>query len=152
MVYTWYNTFILNLFLGLHNMSSINGYLSNVRFFVCCVAMPHGGISVLQPGIEPGPRQWKHRILTTSPPGSSLLLGFIPLQIQISSSSFGGFIPFFVHFVFFFITFPFPTNYLSIPPPLMFPTQILSRPCLNVFSEWNFWHPYQKWLFAVWPL
>ena len=42
MVYTWYNTFSLNLFLGLHNMSSINSYLSNVRFFVCFVAMPHG--------------------------------------------------------------------------------------------------------------
>ena len=33
-----------------------------------CVAY---GISVPQPGIEPGPRQWKRRILTTRPPGNS---------------------------------------------------------------------------------
>ena len=30
------------------------------------------GISVSQPGIEPGPRQWKPGILTTRPPGNSL--------------------------------------------------------------------------------
>ena len=85
------------------------------------------GISVLQPGIEPGPRQWKHRILTTSPPGNSLMLGlslfkfkFLPALLMDSSHLF-------VHFVFFFITFPFPRNSLSIPPPPPFPIQILSE-------------------------
>ena len=29
------------------------------------------GILVPQPWIEPGPRQWKHRVLTTGPPGNS---------------------------------------------------------------------------------
>ena len=34
------------------------------------------GISVPRPGIEPGPRQWKPRILTTRPPGNSFVLLF----------------------------------------------------------------------------
>ena len=42
--------------------------------FVCffwprCVACR---ILLPLPGIEPGPRQWKHQVLTTGPPGNSL--------------------------------------------------------------------------------
>ena len=40
------------------------------------------GISVPQPGIELGPRQWKPRILTTRPPGNSLWLYFLILMIS----------------------------------------------------------------------
>ena len=39
-----------------------------VCFWLCCVAC---GILVPWPGIEPGPQQWKHRVLTTGPPGNS---------------------------------------------------------------------------------
>ena len=44
----------------------------------CCMAC---GIIVLQPGIEPGPRQWKQWVLTTGPPGNS------PLSLLLSPSS-----------------------------------------------------------------
>ena len=95
--------------------------------FVLWPCLTACGISVLQPGIEPGPWQWKHRILTTSPPGNSLMLGFITFQIQISSPLLVDSSHLFVHFVFFSITFPFPSNSLSIPPPPPFPTQIVSE-------------------------
>ena len=32
-----------------------------------------GGIIVHPPGIEPVPLQWKYRVLTTGPPGKSLI-------------------------------------------------------------------------------
>ena len=35
------------------------------------------GISVSQPGIEPGPRQWKPWILTTKPPGNSHYFNYL---------------------------------------------------------------------------
>ena len=34
------------------------------------------GILVPQPGIEPGPLQWKRRVLTTGPPGNSLIISY----------------------------------------------------------------------------
>ena len=42
-------------------------------FWPCCVAC---GISVPQPGIEPGPWRWNPRLLTTRPPGNSLCFPF----------------------------------------------------------------------------
>ena len=42
--------------------------------FVCFLFWPHCtacGILVPRPGIEPGPQEWKHRVLTTGPPGNS---------------------------------------------------------------------------------
>ena len=35
------------------------------------------GISVPRPGIEPGPRQWEHEVLTTGPPANSYLPCFL---------------------------------------------------------------------------
>ena len=43
-----------------------------IFFFIFWPHRTACGISVLQPRIEPGPRQWKRWILTTRPPGNSL--------------------------------------------------------------------------------
>ena len=45
------------------------GFFLFVLFFQpCCTA---SRIFVPQPGIEPGPCEWKHQVLTTGPPGNS---------------------------------------------------------------------------------
>ena len=49
---------------------SFNGFgkFSTIFFFGCSEWLVG---SYLQPGLEPGPRQWKHWVLTTGPPGNS---------------------------------------------------------------------------------
>ena len=153
MVYTWYNTFILNLFLGLHYMSSINSYLSNVRFFVCFVAMPHGlwDLSSLSRNWT-----WAMAVKTQNPNHWSTRQLPNVRFYHFSNSNF--FLLFWwIHPIFLstlcFSLSRFPS--LVIPFPFHSHPHFLSRsylrPCLNVFSEWNFWLPYQRWLLAVWP-
>ena len=83
-------------------------------YFVFCLFWPHCTackISVPQPGIEPGPRQWKPRILTTRPPGDPLLNSFKLLEFsELSVSPLQ--LMFFV-WVFFYSTMPFLS--LSLP-------------------------------------
>ena len=44
-----------------------------ILFYFIFLAAPHGLWDLsYQPGIEPGAKQWKHRVLTIGPPGNSL--------------------------------------------------------------------------------
>ena len=51
-------------------------------------------ISVPQPEIERGPQQWKGRVLTTGPPGNSLIITFYMWPIETKSNlAIGWFFP-----------------------------------------------------------